>query len=245
MKITAPTAEELAQLRAAHAHRFPQTATLHPRADGGGGTIDVPIVIGLPSGASRMPAGAPVSPIWHDFVRGAISGRGDPPSLRDLMARDVVLFPAPGDLEEILDRWPGIAGSITDLALQKTGRGATSIPAPTNKPPSPVAEYLAAHPRATWRIVRPTKSDAFAIAIEPPSSPAWTVFTDGARERDNDAWKLVQEFVAACVSGFAPFDDGALLSVDAALARWPGVALALLDVIGDLAGVGAAAELGE
>ena len=244
MQITALTGDELSSLRTRLAHRFPQTATLHAPGDRGLGTIDIPIVLGLPTGACRMPTGAVVSSAWNEYVAAAVLKRPDPVGWREEFVSDVVLHPDNQGLEELLAQWPALSNKIAQLAIKKCGPDAVSIPLPTDRPPAPLAAMIGERPRASWRWVRPTRAAAFAILVEPPPPALWSMFTDGIRTADSGQWRLVRDFLEGCAPSIFQA-DGQPAALDAVLGQWPGVAISLVGPIAALGGAAAEGELGE
>jgi len=244
MQIQPLEGDALASLRQKFAHRFPQKAMLHAPGDRGEGSIDIPIVLGLPSGASRMPTGATISSAWSDYVGAAVLKRPDPVGWREDFAADVVLFPDGPGLQELLERWPALTNTIAKLALQKCGPDAVREPLPTDTPPEPIAKALGERPRATWRWVRPVRAAAFAILVDAPSPVLWSMFSDGIRQGDAKHWQLVRDFVDGC-NPLLCTEDGAPTTLDAVVGQWPGVAVSLVGPIAALGGAAAEGELGE
>lgn len=244
MQITALTGDELSSLRSRLAHRFPQTATLRAPGDRGIGTVEIPIVLGLPTGACRMPTGAVVSTAWNEYVAAAILKRPDPTGWREDFVADVVLHPDPQGLEELLTRWPALGSTIASLAIKKCGPDAVSIPLPTDRPPEPLAAMIGERQRASWRWVRPTRAAAFAILVEPPPPALWSMFTDAVRGGEANHWRLVRDFLDGCAPQLFKA-DGAPATLDSLLERWPGVAISLVGPIAALGGAAAEGELGE
>lgn len=235
----------LASVRTKHPHRFPQRATLRPPADRGTGSVEIPIVIGNPSGACRMPAGEFVSDAWGRYVLPALSSMPDPDGLGEALARDMVLWPDVATVEEIFSTWAALPQQIAGRLLpQKIGRGIVADPKPTEKPVGAVAAYLAGHPRAAWRWVRPARGDAFALVLEPPSAAEYTIFNDEMRHAGANHWELVQRFVAACVP-LVVGDCDVPAPLDGLVARYPGVAIGLAKDAAALGGIAAEVELGE
>lgn len=228
----------LASIRVAQAHRYPQTATLHPPGDRGVGTLAISIVIGNPSGACKMPAGMVTLPAWSQYVLAALSGTVEEDGLVELMARDCILWPY--DADEMLATWAAMSQSVVKVLFQKIGRYAIQDPKAAETPPPAIASYLEEHPRATWRWVRPARGGVFSLVVEPPRPDVYTIFSDSMRKSGTDHWGMIKEFVAGCV----PFVDGDE-SLSALMGRWPGIAIALAKDIAMLGGIAAEAELGE
>lgn len=234
----------LATVRRTQAHRFPQVATLRPPAARGVGAVEIKIVLGNPSGACAMPAGATVSPAWSQYVFPALSSAPDPKGLADLLARDMVIWPNALVVDEMLSEWPALGQTIARLAASKIGRTLVSDPQPFEKPPEYVADALEARPRSTWRWVRPPKGAAASLVVDAPSAFSFQTFGDEMRDPAADHWRVVREFVAGCVP--LVFDEhGHPTSLDAMIQRWPGLAISLAKEAAVLGGVGATAELGE
>ena len=244
MQIPALDAAALADVRAKLAHRFPQSATLRPPADRGVGAVEIPIVLGNPSGACRMPAGSFVSDAWAQYIRGALTGVAEDAGLAEDLARDCILLPDAAVVDEILTCWPALAPKITAILNKKIGRGVVEDPKHNEKPPAPIAAWFEGHPRAAWRWVRPARGDAYSLIVEPPGAAEYDAFNEGMRQRKADVWKLTRDFVAGSTP--AVFDTaGNPVALEALLTRLPGVAISLALAAAQLGGIDAEAELGE
>ncbi len=241
LTVPPPTPEELASLRSLHAHRFPQAGSIRlPAANGG--TVSIPLVIGLPSGACRMPSGAVVSPAWEQFVESAIKRSPEPDGFRETLAQDVVLYPSPGVLAQVLEEWPAAPVPIGTAVMKKIGREALEVPTATEQPPASLAPLLI--DRAVWRKVKASKADEFAIVIVPPSSAAWSIFSDGIRRTGANSWKMSTEIVQACVPAVCRA-DGVAANLEEVACRYPGLVLSIVGTIAMISGGAAEVELGE
>lgn len=245
MQIQPLEAAQLAELRQRFAHRFPQPATLHITGDRGVGNIDVPILLGLPTGACPAAPGVPVSGAWSEYVGASILRRPDPAGWREEFVSDVVLFPDNAGLQELLEHWPALTATIAQLALKKCG-GPDSVTQPlaTEKAPEPIARALAERPRASWRWVRPTRAAAFAVVVDCPPPALWSMFAEGIREDGAKHWQLVRDFLDGC--NLVAFDGaGQPVTLERIIGQWPGVAIGLVAPIAALGGAAASGELGE
>lgn len=235
------TDAELSAIRVQHAHRFPQTARI--RLSSQAGSVPIQLVIGIPTGAAKMPPGAVVSPAWNESVVSTLR-REDSAGLAAQVARDCVLWPAPAVLEGIFAQWPALPNVIAPLALKKAGRGSVTAPLTTDTPPAPLAEQLAKRPRAVWRWVRPSRGDAFALVIDAPGYIPWQTFADAIKEPGGDKWQLVVDFVDTCCP-FVCTAQGTAATLAEAIGPVPFAAIHLASEAAELGGAGADAELGE
>src|SRR5687768_6628928 len=114
----APSPDERALLKAEHAHRFPELATLSLTGDGGA-PVSLPIVLGNPSGACQMPVGAPVSPAWSTLVRASLGIADEVGDVAAQLATDCVLWPDRATWARHTTRWPALPQSVADEIRNK------------------------------------------------------------------------------------------------------------------------------
>ena len=247
MEIVRPSADELAELLAHHAHRYPERSGVTMRGDGE--DVRLPLLLGNPSGACSMPSGSKPSPAWASLLSG---GGGVDAALARQLADDCVLYPPRATWAQWVARWPGLPGSVASVVIaDKLAMRPETIAAPvySDEAPAPIAAALAAHPRAAWRWLRPRpRGDSFAVAINPPESAAYRMYTDALRKPGSDAWamhrQLVDAVIVACVR-VRPDDSASTEPVGATLDRFPGLVLGLVGVAKEMVGASVEITLGE
>lgn len=243
MNFAPPSAKEAARLLAEFAYRHPEKASLEVVGDRGA-PVRLPILLGNPTGACRLPSGMRPSPAWQDSIAVTLRLRRVEDSAADLLGADCVVWPAPGVWAEWVERWPALTGRVAELARQKMGGVLDAVvePAANAKAPEAVDEALAGRPRAVWRIVN-VPSTRLDLAIDAPTGAVYDAFLDAVRKPDADLWRLCGDLVRACVPVVVA--NGGAMPVEEVLDRWPGLGVVLIAVVAQLAGAGAKARMGE
>lgn len=247
MKITPPTEGDFLQLETEHAHRFPEKAAIEVPGDGGK-LMRLPLVLGIPSGASKMPDGETPSRAWQKAVAITLRKMRDEDTAP--MLRDCILWPAPKTWAEWCKRWPAMHVQAYHLVRDKFGGALTMLeqPGEGEKAPEAIATAMTAHPTGAWRRLAPRPDAKFDVVIVPPERLAWKMYMDGLSSDAPKFWEDTLEMVKASVvaiEGKARI-DGADIKLDYAdvVARWPGQAMLTIAIVGHLAGVAARTELG-
>lgn len=245
MNISPPPVEELARLLSTHAHRHPQKAKITVPGDGGRPVV-LAVLLGNPSGACRMPAGARPTGAWEKVVAATFGLCADGPEILQQLIADSVLWPDAGTLAQWQARWPALAVALRQPVRAKCGAALSQIEQPDldEEPPPAIAETQAAAPEIAWRRLRPTRADVLAVAIAPPDPALWTLFQEAVKKPDAAVWQSVREMAEASVKACVRADGGAA-PLAQILDRWPGLALLLVATVGQLAGAAAEVELGE
>ncbi len=237
MEIRYPSDEEVAETLSDKAYRFPEKAGVTLPGDGGV-PVRVPLILGNPSGACKLPPGMPPMPAWRMSVAATLKLRADGDGVADQLAADCVLWPDQRSWNALVNRWPALPGLVLATIRKKYGGDVALLKAvpQDEKPEGEIAVALAAHPHAVRRRFSPLGT-AFEIVVDPPQSGAWRGFVDAVTAKDADAWVRASEMASACVvaSGM-PFAT--------AIDRWPGLALLVVNLIGELIGASAEVELG-
>jgi len=238
MQVKAPSPEELAALLEQHPHRHPEKATITVIGDGGR-AVRLPVLLGNPSGACRMPSDKPSSPVWGSLLGAGLRVRSEPTDIGEQLAIDCVLCPERCIWTQWVGRWPGLPRKVADLLLQKIRSlpGTVEVPWEGDEIPEPIASALAAHPRAVWRRLRVPGDPV--IVIDPPPAPVWRIFQDAIERPHADLWTAVRELAEGRVIASAP------TAIGEAIDRWPGIAVLLVGEINRLVGAAAEVELGE
>jgi hypothetical protein len=245
MEIKLPSQADFDAIAATQPHRHPEKAAITVPGDGGV-LVRLPFILGNPSGASRLQSGARPSPAWSTTVAVLFKAAPDSSTLSDQLVQDCILWPDRATWATWADRWPGLAVSVFNAARQKFGGALDNLEEPgfDEPPPERIFEMLSQHPRAIWRRLR-VRQETALLVIEPPSAIGWRLFRDAMQKRDADHWKLVCELAEASVLATAK-EDGAGAQASAELIeRWPGMAVAVVTLISQLAGTAAETELGE
>jgi hypothetical protein len=242
-----PTPEEFSALELAQAHRFPDPAHVTMIGDGGQ-PVRLPLVIGCPTGASKMPMGEAVSPLWS-MAAGAMMKFTDAPPT-DRLSFDCVLWPDRATLQRWVERWPALHDRIWNLARRKMAADASifSEPASGEKFSDAVAGSLLQFPHAVLRRFTPTarkEAHSLLAVIDSPSLAAWRIFLDAGRKRGADYWKLINDMAAGCVRLVYDEENAKAIPFDEVAGRWPGIPVLCAMTVSVLAGMAGDSELGE
>lgn len=235
MQIPELTAEVREQLKRDQAHRFPELRYF-PKPGDDGKPIKLPVVLGNPSGACKMPKGLCASKAWNEKV--AETFGGEKVGWANLVA-DCVLWPAPHIWAAWLERWPALADSVRPALIAKYGGDTDQITEPRedDEAPAAIAEKRAEHPGATWQRFQP-KGATVDLLVRAPTSSHWSLFTDAMKRPDADHWALVLDLATGCtVASTMPAAE--------AFVRWPGLALLVNREASYLAGLATEYEEGE
>ncbi len=235
MIIADPTPEERAKLKAEHAHRFPELRYF-PKPGDDGKMVKLPVVLGNPSGACHMPAGARASKAWDAKVAEGFGG--EKVGWAQLVV-DCVLWPAPHVWAEWCERWPALPDSVRTALITKYGGSEDSITEPGEdvEAPKVIAEAREQHKGATWMRFEP-KGLTVDLLVKAPTSTQWALFTEAMRKPGAASWDLVHDLANACTAV-------ASQPVAEAFLRWPGLAVLVVREASYLAGVITKYEEGE
>lgn len=245
MEITKPDAAELAALMAMHAHRHPETGTLRVLGDGDQ-AVELPILVGNPSGACKMPRPDDASTAWDQIALGTFNMRPDDDGLTEQLAADVVLWPDAATWGTWCKRWAALPQLVQGLVRRKMGGSRTQLERPDAKEPRPaaVAPLLERNPGAVWRRLKPSREGELDVVLTPPDAGIWRLFkTSFGKPRAKHA-ELLRDMVAASVLAVMRA-DGAPMEAAELFDRWPGFVLTLSLQVHELAGLVAEAALGE
>jgi hypothetical protein len=226
------TTEIREALKRDQAHRFPDLKYF-PKPGDDGKDVKLPVVLGNPSGACRMPKGARVSPAWGQKVAQTF-GAGDAEWAP--LVTECVLWPEPHVWAAWLQRWPALAESVRPALVKKYGGDTDLISEPTSdvEVPDAVATRAAG---TTWMRFEP-KGAVIDLVVKAPSSAQWAMFTEAMKQPDADHWTLALELATACV-------PASTMPVAEAFVRWPGLALLVDREASYLAGMASKYEEGE
>lgn len=237
MKIPELTQEEGDAIKATQAHRFPELR-FFPKPGDDGKPIKLPVILGNPSGACKMPEGSRVSKAWQRTVAATFGKKSDAFDYGPLI-NDCVLWPNPVTWASWCARWPALSDSVRPALVRKYG-GAQSLisePGPEEVGAPEIAAAVASCSGSSWVRFSP-KGGESDLVIKAPSSSMWALFTDAMKARDADAWKLALELAETSIA--ASTRPAAEL-----LARWPGLALLINLEVSYLAGLSTEYEEGE
>jgi len=248
VEIKPPTADDLAVLLAKNAHRFPDKRTISLPGDRGS-TVRIPVLIGNPSGACKMPIGERPSAAWSNVIAETFSVLDKGVDVVRQAAADCVLWPDPLTWAQVAERWPAAPDTLWKAAREKCGASLAQldIPAADEQPHELVKAVLDKYPRAVWRRLD-GDGTPLVIVVDAPKSIAWSFFSSAMRKSDSDRWELITQMTQGAVPGawrvtpatmstpeqLEPFDF-----IGEGLARWPGFALHVALTLGQLAGIAA------
>lgn len=235
MIIAEPTTEEREQLKRTEAHRFPELKYF-PKPGDDGKEVRLPVVLGNPTGACKMPKGARISKAWDDKV--AETFGASKPDMSALVS-DCILWPPPPLWATWLQRWPALEDSLSSAVIKKYGGSSDQIsePGTAEVTPEAIAAARASAPGATWKRFA-SKGTQIDLLIKAPSSTQWAMFTDAMKRPENDHWALALELATACTVA-------STTTIADAFARWPGLVLWVDREASWLAGMSSKFEEGE
>jgi hypothetical protein len=241
MQIAQLTDDDRATLRAQYASRYPEVATIKVPGEGGG-DVSLQVVIGNPSGACSLPAGAPISPAWKRAIGVTMKVNADDDD-GALLAADCLLWPNRKTWDSYVETWPAIEGRLLTAVRQKIGGTSEFVSevAPGDALPESIASALSANARSVARKLTPRGAVMF-VALQPPEPAPWRSFVDLIKKPDADPISLVNDIVRMSVKAVTRGDSAATFDD---LLRWPGLILVLLAEISVQAGAAAKIELGE
>jgi hypothetical protein len=233
--IAPPPPDTLAVLLDQNAHRHPEKATVTVIGDGGASLV-LPLLLGIPSGTNKDPAGAPPLPAWENLVAATMGARKATGVSAELV-RDCLIYPTRGVLAGWEDRWPAIIDSLDGVVLEKIGAVESFLVEPRagEKAPDAIASVVAASPTGTWRWIT-CGPERLPVVVVPPSKPHYDALKAALKRDGVECTALLDDLIGACVKGpgFA-----------ARVKQWPGIALPLEHLIVKMAGAAAEARLGE
>lgn len=231
MDIPELTLEVREALKRDQAHRFPDLK-FFPKPGDDGKDVKLPVVLGNPSGACKMPKGARASKAWANKVAQTF-GAGDA-EWAPLVA-DCILWPPPHVWASWLQRWPAIDDSVRPALVKKYGGDTDLISYPEGDAPEVIES--ARVPGSLWIRFEP-KGSTVDLLIKAPTSTQWAMFTAAMKAADADHWMLALDLATACIlASTMPAAD--------AFARWPGLALLVDREAAHLAGNASRYEEGE
>ncbi len=244
MEIIRPTEAELQGLLAEHVHRFPEKARFTVVGDGGA-EVTLPVLLGNPSGACKIPEGRVVSPAWGETVAATFKMRAGAETDTPALVADCVLWPPAPTWSEWTSRWAALPERVFPAIRRKTGAELDMLedPKPGEKPPDALAGMLQRTPAAVWRRLKPPGAEFFA-AIIPPDPGLWRLFVDGMKKRDEKHAQLARDLATASLLAIVNANGEAVPS-ETLLDRWPGQALLVDLIVSHLAGLTADYALGE
>ena len=246
MDLRAPTDDEFQALLSRHSTRHPSKAHLTVIGDGDV-QVRLPLVLGNPTGCSRMPEGVEVSPAWDEHAAAILRLRkSGGREAGEALVEDCVLWPEPATWAQWAARWPGLPNSALALVARKVAVLGACVkkPGPKDTAPGPIAATLGKHPRAVWRKLAPEQGEEMAIALDAPDGVRWQFFVDGSMEPGARLGALAADMLAACTLACVRL-DGTAAPIGDVVDRWPGLALLLTQQVAELAGATAEVALGE
>lgn len=238
MKIpTTPSGADLDALLAEHGHRFPETARV-PVVDDGDEDVLLPILLGSPSGACRMPEDEKPSKAWRNMLAG---GADD---INEQLARDCVLWPERATWNAWCVRWPLLADAVGTMVAHILADVQLSKPSIDDVAPPAIEKALTSKPHAVWRQLQ-VRGEKFLLVIAPPDAAAVELYHEAFNATGADRWKVALEAVNARVAACERDGDGQAMSIAEVVARWPGVAFPIVNEANRLAGARAEVLLGK
>jgi hypothetical protein len=234
--ITLPSPEERKAILAAHAHRYPERFDFTVVGDGGK-SLKLPILLGNPSGSCKMPSGQEPTDAWATTVAATFkAAKSDDVGL----VADCVLWPDASTWEKWINRWPGLPVPVGRALRRKAGASLAQIETPDSneKPPEEIAQLQRRAPSTAWRRFVPDLQTAIDLAISCPDLATWQGFQDALKEPGADYVERTRHMAQVAV-------EYSSMPVADLFARWPGLPVTIVGVVGDLAGIAAEFERGE
>lgn len=221
MNISPPSPEVLARLLDEHAGRFPEKATIGPL---GRQRVRLPILLANPK---------PDSPALNDAIAVALNLRPNDDPAGTELARACVLWPRT-EWAGWRAKWPAIDNKVGTIVAKKIGAALSVLEVPDEDAEPP--EGIAPSEEGVWRTLRPNGT-AIHVAIDPPAESVWRMFLADVVKPGAPVARRAQELALSCVKG-------STMPIEDAFARWPGLVVAVIAVINELAGNSAEAALG-
>lgn len=231
------TVEAREKLKREQAHRFPELFHF-PKPGPDGKPIKLPVVLGIPSGAARLPEGERASKAWGQKVAQTFGAIKDGDYLLSLIP-DCVLWPSQAVWATWMERWPALPESVRPALVRKYGGAADQVTEPDSSETvaSEIAAARESAPGSSW--IRFTAKDAHVdIAVRAPSSMQWAAFSEAMKRPGAEHWTLALDLATACTVA-------ATKPVAEVFARWPGLALQVDREASYLAGLATEYEEGE
>ncbi len=243
MEPLGPPAEQIAQLKAQHASRWPQRLAIPMIGDDDDSEVELVVLVGTPE--SYGPDARPgTTRAWSNICAAVYDAKPSPPDSE--IVRDCVMLPDSITMASWLERWPGLnetlAGAIRlALGMSATFFGKGTAPA-AEETPAELAALVKATPRTRLRSAHlpGNPGQRVVIAMQTPTSTVWQLFTANMAKADADHARLAREFASSVVVGIS-----GMSSVSAMFDRWPCSMLAIGKAASRLAGLGARVRLGE
>lgn len=210
-----PVPEIVEQILADNVSRHPEKRTILV------GGERIPVIVCNPSPT-----------ILSEMVAAALT-REDAFGLDARVVCDCVLYPAAEDVAKLVARWPALPRKIAAGVEAKIGVDAKL--ADLAAPPPALAD-LPRSERLSYHAVTMPGGDVLEIAIERPTAAAWDIFRRALKQAGSAPWPVLRDWIAGSVKS---------QDMAAVLERYPGVALPLFAMIGQLVGAGAELEAGE
>jgi hypothetical protein len=250
MDIARPSDDEIAAILSSAPYRNPQPARITVLGDRGA-QVQLPFVLGAPTGACTLPPGAQASEVWAEFLAAMLRLKKADESAEDLAAVDVVLYPDPGTLAVWCDRWPALPALIWTAAKRQIGAMAEvldEVKYDEKMLPPALVDVAQKHQDAAVRRLKLSMNKAtstYLVLVSPPQAAAWRFFLAELRKERADRWKLARELVLAQVRACVDLSTGKEEPLASIIARWPGAAVMLAIDVMQLAGMVADIDLGE
>jgi len=240
--VVKPTEAELAVLLSEHAHRFPQKA--HFVMPSEGGEVDLPVLLGNPTGACKMPEGAYVSDAWDTTISTMFKPLADADSDVFPLVADSILWPAPAVWNSWCQRWAALPNVVYKALREKVGAdlSAIAMPPKSETASAPVVVALSRGRSNTWRRIA-VGGRKFDLVLQPPDSGLWRLFCDAIKKRDAKVSQLVRDLAQSCL--VVAVEGEETRSADDLFGPFPGASTVIALAVSTLAGVASRYELGE
>jgi hypothetical protein len=219
--IAPPSPDVLANLLDEHAARFPEKATLHLTG------LSVPIILANPK---------PKSAAFDDAIAAALNFRPQADPTGEQLVKECLLWPRRPDWQALRARYAAVDAQVSKALGNKLGSRLSVVRAPEDDEKQP--EGITPSAVGVWRILEPHGWPAIHVAIEPPDETKWRMFVNEATKPGADLVANARDMASACITGSS-------MPLAEMFDRWPGLVVACIAVIAQLAGAGASVSLGE
>jgi len=248
IEVVRPSAAEIAALVAENAHRFPEKAMF--QAPEGAGDVSLPVLLGIPSGACKLPGGKFATSAWSDTIAVTFKMLKGADASPEQLAADCILWPDAGTWGKWVERWPALPGRVVVALRRKLASSLEMIDEePKGEMPEAVQAAIARMPSAVWRKLevdgpgRPSKPEFYDMVVAPPDAGVWRMFCAAMKVRGEAYASLARGLAESCV--VVCVKDGAAVTAEALFDRYPGHVILVGLTAAHLAGISASFTMGE
>jgi hypothetical protein len=225
--VSPPPPDVLDRILGDNASRFPEKAAIGGLLGDGGARVTLPIILANPRDGS---------PAFNEGIAVALNFRPNQDPTGEELVKECLLWPPRTVWNDWRARWAAIDGRVVLALGRKLGSTLAVLSAPESDAALP--EGIAPSPAGVCRIFTPAGAPKpIYVAIEPPDDAVWRMFVNAATKPDAEVFKISRDLALGCIKA-------STMPAEAMFDRWPGLVVATVSVLAELAGTGAEVELG-